>query len=585
VSHGRGGHHPWRGGDPRDPARAHRFQFCACGRRRVRATIAAGVHVEDGTTGSPRAWADGGPPRALRVLLVEASDEDAAQVERALRRALGPLELARVETPEAFEAALGAPRDVVVCGDGAPRLSPSAALEALSRRGLDLPLVVVSGTAGEAAAVAAIKAGASEYVTRSDLARLAPAVEGEVREAAARRARATRIHGAEQRMATLLDEVRRIEAQLVVSDRLVSVGTLAAGIAHEINNPLACVLTNLSLAASDLAALAAAGKLDPEILAEVEDAEAAAQRVRAIAQDLRVFSHGDDERVGPVDVEGVVESAVRMARNEVKHRATVEKRFARVPWVWGNEARLGQVFLNLVLNAAQAIPEGAADRNRIVVETSLAEDGTVRVDVSDTGCGMTPEVLRRVFTPFFTTKPTGTGSGLGLAISRRIVDALGGAISIESAPGRGTVVHVFLPRAEDRQERAPAPADPGARTSRRGRVLVVDDDALVRVAVRRVLSSRHDVFEAEAPDALARLRAGERFDVVLCDILMPVVTGMDLHRAVAEAAPDQAARFVFMTAGAFTPTARAFLATSGLRLLAKPFDPAELREAVDRLVG
>jgi nitrogen-specific signal transduction histidine kinase/CheY-like chemotaxis protein len=386
-------------------------------------------------------------------------------------------------------------------------------------------------------------------------------------------------------MATLLDEVRRIEAQLVVSDRLVSVGTLAAGIAHEINNPLACVLTNLSLAVSDLAPLAAAGKLDPEILAEVEDAEAAAQRVRAIAHDLRVFSRGDDERVGPVDVEGVVESAVRMARNEVKHRATVEQRFARVPWVWGNEARLGQVFLNLVLNAAQAIPEGAADRNRIVVETSLAEDGTVRVDVSDTGCGMTPEVLRRVFTPFFTTKPTGTGSGLGLAISRRIVDALGGGISIESAPGRGTVAHVFLPRAEDRQERAAAAADPAPRTSRRGRVLVVDDDALVRVAVRRVLSSRHDVFEAEAPDALARLRAGERFDVVLCDILMPVVTGMDLYRAVAEAAPEQAARFVFMTAGAFTPAARAFLETSGMRRLAKPFDPAELRETVDRLVG
>lgn len=380
----------------------------------------------------------------------------------------------------------------------------------------------------------------------------------------------------------------RAQAQLMVADRMASIGTLAAGVAHEINNPLAAVTANLDLALQGLIGLVGLVKpatsdanLDvDELRAELRDAREAAERVREIVRDIKTFSRADDESAGPVDVHRVIDSSLRMAWNEIRHRARLTKDFGNVPLVMANESRLGQVFLNLVVNAAQAIPEGHADANEILVRTRLEAEGKrVTVEVADTGPGIPPEVQRKLFTPFFTTKPLGAGTGLGLAICQRIVSDLGGEISVSN--GHGAVFRVAIPVANvERVE--PLPRSVARAAKRRGRVLVVDDERLVGVALRRMLCHEHDVeVVTSAADALGKLNQGPPFDVILCDLMMPVTTGMDLHAELARSAPDQAERIVFLTGGAFTPRARAFLDEVPNTRLEKPFDIRTLRELVN----
>jgi len=376
---------------------------------------------------------------------------------------------------------------------------------------------------------------------------------------------------------------KQTEAQLIVSDRMASVGTLAAGVAHEINNPLAAVLANLELAQGaieELATRTPVGDLG-ELIREARDAS---ERVRQIVRDLRLFSRAEEEQHGPIDVRTVLDSSVRLAWNEIRHRARLVRDFREIPAVLGNESRLGQVFLNILVNAAQAIPEGQAERNEIAVRTRVDGD-RIAIEITDSGCGMTPEVQRRLFTPFFTTKPVGVGTGLGLSICQRIVSAIGGEIRVESALGRGSTFTVHLPSAPaaaavvaDRRR-----ATAGAR--RRGRVLVIDDEPMIATAVRRMLSIDHDVTTVgRAEDALTRLRAGDEYDVILCDLMMPQITGMDLHAEVKRALPHLLERMIFMTGGAFTVRARQFLDEVPNRWLEKPFDAQQLRYLVDRMV-
>ena len=251
--------------------------------------------------------------------------------------------------------------------------------------------------------------------------------------------------------------------------------------------------------------------------------------------------------------------------------------------VVASDSRLGQVFLNLVVNAAQAIKEGSADKNEIRISTSTDAAGRGVVEISDTGPGMSPEVLGRLFTPFFTTKPVGVGTGLGLSICHRIVTGFGGSIEVKSEVGKGSLFRVSL---------LPAPAELGeeegptiARTptdQRRGRILVVDDEPMVAKAVRRSLSPDHEVITLiGAEEALKRIGDGEVFDVILCDLMMPQMTGMELYAALLKVAADQAKRMVFLTGGAFTPAARAFLDEVANLRIEKPFDPLTLRAVVN----
>lgn len=381
-----------------------------------------------------------------------------------------------------------------------------------------------------------------------------------------------------------VSERKQVEAQLLAADRMISVGTLTAGVAHEINNPLAAVMGNLDISVSDVESLT---RLDtPEgvsaLREQLTDARDAAARVRNIVRDLRMFSRADDEKRGAVDVKLVLDSTLRMASNEIRHRAQLVRDYADVPRVEANEGRLGQVFLNLIVNAAQAIGEGKADENEIRIATRM-DAGRVVVEIGDTGPGIPPAVMARLFSPFVTTKPAGSGTGLGLSICHRIVSELGGEIVVSTQAGQGTTFRVSLPLATTDSDSIKPPPRSETRAARRGRVLVVDDEPMIADVVQRSLALEHDVIAVDRPRAaLDLIRAGERFDVILCDLMMPDVTGMDFHEQLTQMAPEHASAVLFLTGGAFTPSARDFLAgVPANRRLEKPFDVSHLRAVIN----
>ncbi|HSN92739.1 MAG TPA: MASE1 domain-containing protein [Anaeromyxobacteraceae bacterium] len=367
---------------------------------------------------------------------------------------------------------------------------------------------------------------------------------------------------------------RRAEA----ADRLAGIGTLAAGVAHEINNPLAYVLTNLAWLREQLVA----GSLPPpgELRRVIEEAHDGAAQVRAIVQHLRLFAR-PDETVGPIDVRASARSALTLAQNEIRHRAALVVRLPDVPRVLGNENRLAQVFLNLLGNAAQAIPAGRADQNQIRLEVSSPDGRTVVAEVADTGGGIPEEARAHLFEPFFTTKPVGAGMGLGLFVCQGIVTGMGGRIEVDSRVGAGTTFRLVLPAAPEVGPSSEQPAAPLHAPARRGRILVVDDDERVAVALRRILQRDHDVdIHTDAHAALERVRAGETWDLVFCDLMMPRMTGMEWFEEARRTSPALAARIVFVTGGAFTDAAREFLERVPNGRLDKPFTPDEVRAVV-----
>ncbi|HLM47501.1 MAG TPA: ATP-binding protein, partial [Myxococcaceae bacterium] len=262
-------------------------------------------------------------------------------------------------------------------------------------------------------------------------------------------------------------ERKQMQARLLLSDRMASVGTLAAGVAHEINNPLAYVTANLGYVHEELTRhqeVPPAPATLKSVCAALSEALHGADRVQTIVGDLKTFSRETRETqqdpIRAVDVKKVMESTLNLAAAEIRHRARVVKDYGQVPPVRGNDSRLGQVFLNLLVNAAQAIPaDGDADHHEIRLVTRMAPSGHVSVEVTDTGAGIAPELMGRIFDPFFTTKPVGVGTGLGLSICHSIVSGMGGDITVESELGRGTTFQVLLQVASTTLE-APAPRQP-----------------------------------------------------------------------------------------------------------------------------
>lgn len=389
---------------------------------------------------------------------------------------------------------------------------------------------------------------------------------------------------------------RELVARTMQVDRMIAIGTLAAGVGHEINNPLAYIMANLNYACDELArvqtSLAATVAQDTslaplasgmlEVLAVLEEAQDGTRRIRDIARDLKTYARSDDEDGNLVDVREAADSALRMAAAEIRQRARVVRDFAEVPPIRAGRSRVGQVLLNLILNAAHAIGEGKPDANEIVVRI-LPAGGNVTVEIRDTGCGIPPEHFDRLFTPFFTTKPSGKGTGLGLSISRRIVRALGGEIYVQSVPARGTTMTVVLPAA--RRTSMP-PAAKQTTTVRRARILFVDDERIVGVAFQRALSREHDVVVVDdATEALDRLSAGEGYDVIFCDLNMPTMTGADLFAAIELSFPGLARRVVVVTGDETDPRARELVETQRAPVLEKPLDMNEVRAYVARLLA
>jgi signal transduction histidine kinase len=384
-------------------------------------------------------------------------------------------------------------------------------------------------------------------------------------------------------------EAARTRTQL--SERLTSLGTLAAGVAHEINNPLTYILGNAALTSKELETLVAVLKADGkpaetliattieklEPLAEaVREIEDGAERIRRIVNDLQVFARPETGAASG-DARAALDWALRVTETQVRERARIETDFSPMPLVRGSGARLGQVFVNLLLNAAQAIPEGQAGDNLIRIKTGTDELGRAVVSISDTGHGMSAETQKRIFEPFFTTKPVGSGTGLGLSICHGIVQSLGGEIKVESRLREGTTFHVHLaiaPTAADTAAEAPE----GSRA--RAHILVIDDEPQVSKTMERILRG-HDVKTIEsALKALELLTADRTYQLIFCDLTMPDLTGMDFYDRLQQTAPELIDRVVFMSGGVFTERAAEFLkAVPNLRL-PKPFTPAELRTFV-----
>jgi CheY-like chemotaxis protein len=312
-----------------------------------------------------------------------------------------------------------------------------------------------------------------------------------------------------------------------------------------------------------------------------------ADRVRRIVKDLKTFSRQDEDGKGPVDLRAVMDSAAKLAAGELRPRAQLVRQYSEVPRVEGNEPRLAQVFLNLIINAAQALPEGKPEQNEVRLVTRRVDEEHVVAEVHDTGSGISPEVLGRIFDPFFTTKPVGVGTGLGLALCHAFITAMGGRIEVESQVGRGTVFRVTLQVAKGEVARVARVVESKEGVSMRGRVLVVDDDPLVSSALRRTLAREHDVeVVVSSKQALQLLLSPQGlFDVVLCDLMMPEMTGMELHAQLLAAEPARAARMVFVTGGAYTPAAQSFLERVENPRLEKPFEPEKLRERVREWVA
>ncbi len=386
------------------------------------------------------------------------------------------------------------------------------------------------------------------------------------------------------REAKVLQET--LERQLIFADRMASVGTLAAGVAHQINNPLACITANVELLREAIAALGpevdAGRRVELEEMAA--DAGAGAERIRTIVLALKTFAQAEEQRRAPVDLGPVLEVALEMVTNEIRHRGRLVAELGCTPLVDADEARLGQVFMNLLMNATQALPDRSDDAQEIRVLTSTDDGGRAVIEVRDTGAGIPAALVGRIFDPFFTTKPIGVGTGLGLSICHNLVRAMGGEITVSSEEGRGTTFRVVLPPTATATAAA-ATADtrprPIASTSAASvAVLIVDDEPSVGNVLRRVLSGHEVTVVTAARDALALLESGQEFDVILSDLMMPQMSGMDFHDELTHRFPQLAARVVFISGGAFTPAASAFLERVRNPRIAKPFDPRRVRTLV-----
>jgi PAS domain S-box-containing protein len=379
----------------------------------------------------------------------------------------------------------------------------------------------------------------------------------------------------------------KFQQQLVFADRMASVGTLAAGVAHEINNPLTYITANVDTAIEEIRRLV--GGSPSGLMRDLEEVLVAARqgatRVTQIVRGLKTFSRIDEERLGVVDVIPVLELSVSMAFNEIRHRARLVKEYGPIPNVHADDARLGQVFINLLVNAAQALPEGNTDSNWIRIVTSTNSAGSAVVEVQDSGPGMTPALMAHIFDPFFTTKAVGVGTGLGLAICRNIITAMGGEISVQSELGRGTTFRIVLPPSRDGAAPVTAAAKvAGGAALRSARVLVIDDEPAIGIAVHRVLRKEEVTVVTTGQAGLDLLAAGQDFDVILSDLMMPGMSGMEFYAALVRLHPRMASRVVFVTGGAFTPEANAFLDKVTNERLEKPFDLKELRELVQKFV-
>jgi len=385
-----------------------------------------------------------------------------------------------------------------------------------------------------------------------------------------------------------LEEERR-EARARALERLSSLGMMATGVAHEVNNPLLFLTGNLALAEEQCRELdkrltGAEAHALSGIRQRLASANRGAERIADVVRGISEFATADTDEVVSVDVAHLIESTLQLVANEMRHVSRVERELPMLT-ITTNPGRLRQVFLNLIQRAVRGMRDlGGANHVLRVDVRADARDGVI-ISISDTGPGLPPQVLRRVFEPFSSVKTATVGMGLALAISRELVQSLGGTLEVDSQLSEGSTFRIILP---SRMRNELAPSNPPhvaitpAPQSLRKRLLVIDDEPMICKLLETYLASDYDVVALTQPAvALMRLLGGERFDLIVCDMMMPGVTGMDLYERAVSNLPELGKRFIFMTGGAASEAARTFLTATRPPQLLKPFRRHELIEALE----
>jgi len=403
-------------------------------------------------------------------------------------------------------------------------------------------------------------------------------------------------NGAPARLLSLRDVTERRQAQelrdrLAHTERLAAIGQLAAGVTHEINNPATYVVANLTTMLDVITALELEPSLREDARAKLRELSEMAKenldgmsRIRSITNDLRTFSRIDSQEVSLVDLNECVLSACKIAFNEIRQRAHLIQALSDVPRVAASHGKLAQVVTNLLVNAAQAIPEGNVEAHRVTVRTGET-NGEVWLQVEDTGPGIPPQIRAKIFDPFFTTKTRSQGTGLGLALCADIVRQHQGTIRAISKPEGGTMFEVRIPVDTQLEPSPPAPIASQVvtrvRKSRRLRVLLIDDEPLVLRSLRRMLAEHLIDTAQSGSEALAQLQRNQNYDLIFCDLMMPEMDGTVVHAEIERRMPQLLERLVFCSGGAFTSRTKQFLEQTKRPLVEKPLT----RESFERVVS
>jgi signal transduction histidine kinase len=388
------------------------------------------------------------------------------------------------------------------------------------------------------------------------------------------------------------------ELATIEQERLGSVGALAAAVGYEISNPSAAVMHNLR-ALTDSVGILAGIASDPTSVAPLpmvvdefvgeanvvlSECTVGMERIHNLVRDLRSLMEADQGTAPQADVNTALESSLSMVQAELRHRSRVERDLRATRLARCTPARLGHVLISLLSSSAQTLDHRHYRKNKVLVSTR-DEPGAVTIEISDNGRGLPADAASNAFEHLFDPKARSSGPGLGLSVADGIVRAAGGTITVQSTPGNGTTVRVRLPttqavRASQQRIRIPSTAP----LPRRPRVLVVDDEVLLLKAYRRMMGKTMDVEMAEgAEQALARIEEGREFDVVLCDLSMPKMSGIEFHRLVQTRWPKLAERFVFATGGAMNQTSKQFLDHTSLPWIEKPVAHERLVSIIEQV--
>ena len=527
------------------------------------------------------------PPGAkerLRLVLIEDVQDDADLLLHELRRGGFDVTAKRVDNREALESVLAEGEwDLVVSDHGLPQFSAPEALRLVRARAPDLPFIIVSGSIGEELAVASLKAGASDYLVKGQLARLAPAVRRELADAEQRRQRA-------QTEETL----RQTEQQLRQAQKMEAVGRLAGGIAHDFNNLLTAILGYSELVLQEMPS-DAAGRAD------IDEIKKAGDRAAALTRQLLAFSRQQVLEPRVADFNEIVTNVEKLLRRMIGADVElVTELDPAIGHVRIDPGQMEQMLMNLVVNARDAMPDGGRlgirTSERVFTQPHRGDGATMDpgryllVTVSDTGTGMTPDIVKQIFDPFFTTKGVGEGTGLGLSTVYGIVKQSSGYIFVDSGPGRGTVFEIYLPCVDEPVDALKPGTSALQSVAGSETILLVDDDAGIRDLVRRALT-KGGYHVLTAPDGIEALAAAKAhagsIHLLITDLVMPRMGGPELVAQLSAARPELAVLYI----SGYTDRRQWRLEAPqvGRAYLQKPFTPSvmlrKVRDVLDAIVG